>query len=1114
MSIDDISSKDLSTGNVLISSPIQLDTELLSEWFDSIGDLIQIVAPDGRFLFVNRAWREVLGYTSAEAATLNILNVIHPDHYVQYPELIQRVMSGEDVGLIEISFQTKRGETIVIDGNTNLYSKNNQPIATIGIFRNITKRKAIEIEILSIKQSLEHIVRQRTTELQASEKRFRDFIASIPGAVFEFCIDADGHRFLSFISEGIGDLIGHTAAECMANVEVMFQQIHAGALPDLERSILDSLVKLQPWMHEYPIQTSTGEKWLRGYSIPHRKQDGSTHWQGVLVDITLQKQMEIALRNSEQLFHSLTEVAPVGIFRTDASGKCLYVNERWSDIAGMNAETAAGYGWTAAIHPEDRERVMDEWNTAVKHQQPFMSEYRFQTKGQITTWILGHARAEGSQNGVALGYVGTITDITDQKNKEVALAESHSALAESHSLLETIIDTAPVRIFWKNRESRYLGCNPAFARDAGATSPQAIIGSDDYQWCWKTHADLYRKDDEMVINSGVPKLSYEEPQTTPDGKAVCLRTSKVPLRNSKNKIIGVLGIYQDITEQKRVYDSMRLATTIYQSSNEAIMVTDENNLIIQINPAFTRMTGYEMADVIGKSPEMFRSGRHDSVFYQEIWRKLMAEDYWQGEIWDLRKDGTIHAKWLSISIIRHANGGIHYHVAQFSDITEKKKKDELILSQANYDQLTGLPNRNLFKDQLEMEIKKSYRNGSLLSVLFLDLDHFKDINDTLGHDKGDDLLREVSIRVKSCVGRNDTVARLGGDEFAIILPNLINHERVEVIAELIIQALNKPFHFNRSRTKYYISTSIGIVFYPQDGTNMKSLMKHADQAMYAAKLEGRNRFCHFTPSMQQEAHEKMVLIHDLRQAIIKKELHVYYQPILELSSGNLIKAEALLRWKHPRRGMISPAIFIPLAEESGLILEIGDMVFKQSIALIDQWRQRLGYIVQVSVNMSPVQFKYMNNNRWFEYLTQLGLPGNCINVEITEGLLLKDSSVVQDYLLEFRNCGVEVSIDDFGTGFSSLSYLKKFDIDYLKIDRSFINQLMDNATDRALVEAIIVMAHKLDIKTIAEGVETKEQQDLLVHFGCDYVQGFLYSTPITKDAFEKLLAKQWNLVQA
>lgn len=1078
----------------------------LIELFDGIKYLIQSVAPDGHFLFVNRAWREVLGYTAEEVVALNVFSIIHPDHHAHCQQIMQRIMAGENVGLVEAQFVTKDGRIIVVEGDISLYAVDGVPIATRGIFRNITERKMTEAKILAAKKDLECAVIQRTKELQTSEKRCQNLIASIPGAVFEFCIDAHGYRLLSFISEGIADLIGYSSAECMTNVEILLQKIRPDVLPELEASMLDSQQKLLPWLFECPVRTPMDEKWLRGYSIPHREEDGSTHWQGVLVDITRKKQMEIALRNNEQLFRSLTEVAPVGIFRIDATGKCLYVNERWCIIAGMDAETASGYGWISAIHSEDRERVMNEWNRTVQYQRQFMSEYRFQTKEQIITWILSHAQVERGQNGEVMGYVGTITDITDQKMKE-------AALAESRHLLETIIDTAPMRIFWKDRNLRYLGCNTIFAKDAGARSVQEIIGSDDYQWGWRAQAERYRNDDQAVISSGIAKLAYEEPQMTPEGRMIWLRTSKVPLRNDHKEIIGVLGIYQDITKQKRIYDSMRLSATIYQSSSEAIMVTDENDLIIQINPSFTRMTGYQMTDVMGRSPEMLRSGRHDAVFYQNIRRRLLNDGSWQGEVWDLHKDGAIHAKWLSVSVIRYSDDRIHYHVSQFTDITEKKKKDELILSQANYDQLTGLPNRNLFKERLEMKIRKSRRTKSPLSLLFLDLDHFKDINDTLGHDKGDELLREVALRIQSCIAGTDTVARLGGDEFAVILSDLVDNQQVERIAAQIIQNLNRPFNFNQSRTNYYISTSIGIVFYPQDGTDMKKLMKHADQAMYAAKLEGRNRFCYFTLSMQREAHEKMMLIHDLRQAIANNELQVYYQPILELSSGLPIKAEALVRWKHPRRGMISPSIFIPLAEESGLILEIGEMVFKQSIALIDQWQKRLGHMIQISVNMSPIQFKFMNKFTWLDELTQLGLPGSCINVEITEGLLLKDSSIVQEYLLEFRNNGIEVSIDDFGTGFSSLSYLKKFDIDYLKIDHSFINQLLDNETDRTLVEAIIVMAHKLDIKTIAEGVETQAQQDLLIQFGCDYVQGFLYSKPVKERVFEKLLLDRTNRVK-
>ncbi|MBP6057040.1 MAG: EAL domain-containing protein [Nitrosomonas sp.] len=570
--------------------------------------------------------------------------------------------------------------------------------------------------------------------------------------------------------------------------------------------------------------------------------------------------------------------------------------------------------------------------------------------------------------------------------------------------------------------------------------------------------------------------------------------------------IYMTGTNWDVTSLKQIDDSMLLANAIYQASGEAIMVIDENKLVKQVNPAFTRLTGYDLSEVAGKNPQIFSCGYHDKIFYQKIWHKIKNKKHWQGEIWDRHRDGTIYTRWLSISAIHRPNGCVYGYVAQFSDITEKKQKEELILFQANFDQLTMLPNRLLFKDRLDQETRKAHRNEQLLSVIFLDLDHFKDINDTLGHAAGDQLLKEVGQRIKSCVRDTDTVARLGGDEFAVILPNIGLGRCVEKIARHIIQELSTPFNFLSDQVDYHISTSIGIVFYPEDGNDIESLMKHADQAMYAAKQGGRDRFCYFTPSLQQKANEKMILTNDLRKALGRNELHIYYQPILDLTRGRIIKAEALLRWKHPHRGMISPHTFIPLAEESGLIVEIGEWVFEQSISLIHQWLNRFGYIIQVSVNKSPIQFQESDNKpNWYEKLVQNGLPGNCINVEITEGLLLRSSFTAQNFLLEFRNKGIEVSIDDFGTGFSSLSYLKEFDIDYIKIDRSFISNLNNNSIDRALVEAIIVMAHKLDIKTIAEGVETKEQQDLLIGFGCDYVQGFFYSPPVPVEEFEKLI---------
>lgn len=811
-----------------------------------------------------------------------------------------------------------------------------------------------------------------------------------------------------------------------------------------------------------------------------------------------------ALTLPQDLILGLQEILDeigIYIFIKDTVGRYTYVNQNvqnlfvtsLKDIIGRDDSHFFDLKLSNESMLNDR-RVIEQGET-IEQEEKAIVKLTGETRN---FWVIKKPLC--NNQGQIIGMCGIFTDITERKQKE-------AALYESRNLLKTIIDTAPVRIFWKDKSLRYLGCNTAFAMDAGVASPKDIIGKDDYQLIWKEQAEFYRDDDRQVIDSGIPKLDYEKSQTTPDG-IIWARTSKVPLRDASNETIGVLGIYLDITEQKQNDEYTLLAAEIYKSSSEAIMVTNENNQIMAINPAFTRITGYKLADVMGKDPRIFKSGRQNKSFYKKMWQSLLKEDHWQGEIWDLHKDGRVLAKWLNISVIRHPDGNVYCHVAQFSDITEKKQKDEMILIQANYDQLTGLPNRNLFKDRLDKEIRKSRRNGSSLSLLFLDLDHFKDINDTLGHDKGDKLLKEVALRLMSCVRETDTVSRLGGDEFAIILPDIDNKLRIETIAHHIIRELSRPFNLDRNQVNSHISTSIGIVLYPDDGSDMKSLMKHVDQAMYAAKLGGRNRFNYFTRSMQEEAYEKMELIHDLRQAMTCNELQVYYQPILELTRRRINKAEALLRWNHPQRGMIDPDIFIPLAEESGLILEIGEWVFKQTIANISQWHSQFDYIIQVSVNMSPRQFNLLNKNQWSNSLTQLGLPGNSINVEITEGLLLKDAPIVKERLLEFRNNGIEVSIDDFGTGFSSLSYLKKFDIDYLKIDRSFVSHLINNETDHALVEAIIVMAHKLDIKTIAEGVETKEQQDLLIDFGCDYMQGFLLSPAISAEEFVKLIDRQ------
>lgn len=561
----------------------------------------------------------------------------------------------------------------------------------------------------------------------------------------------------------------------------------------------------------------------------------------------------------------------------------------------------------------------------------------------------------------------------------------------------------------------------------------------------------------------------------------------------------------DITERKGNEEKLKLANLVYLAIGEAIMVSDADNRITTVNPAFTELTGYSLQEAIGQPTSLLKSGHQNETFYQIMWHALETTGHWQGEIWNRRKNGETYLEWLTINTVYDEQGNVRHRVAMFSDITDQKHAEQTIWQQANFDSLTGLPNRHMFYERLAQEMKKSQRMGLPLALLFLDLDHFKDVNDTLGHSKGDLLLKEMAQRLLNCVRNTDTVARLGGDEFTIILTELREQDSIERLSQDILCQLAKPFELMGEMA--YVSVSIGITLFPEDTDDIDMLIKNADQAMYAAKNQGRNCRHYFTISMQEAALTRMRLINDLHNALAESQFRLAYQPIVELNTGAIHKAEALIRWQHPARGLISPAEFIPVAEVTGMIIDIGEWVFREAARQVAQWRTDHRGDFQVSINKSPVQFQKDGNGHlaWFEYMRELGLPGQSIVVEITEGLLMDVDALIIGQLLAFRDAGIQVSLDDFGTGYSSLSYLKKFDIDYLKIDQSFTRNLSPNANDLALCEAIIVMAHKLGIKVIAEGIETQEQCDLLIAAGCDYGQGYLFSRPVSADEFEKLL---------
>lgn len=562
----------------------------------------------------------------------------------------------------------------------------------------------------------------------------------------------------------------------------------------------------------------------------------------------------------------------------------------------------------------------------------------------------------------------------------------------------------------------------------------------------------------------------------------------------------------DLTERKRAEEERALAAMVYQSSSEGMMVTDADGTIISVNPAFCQLSGYSAEEVIGQNPRILQSGRHDQDFYRSFWQALNSVGRWQGEIWNRRKDGEVFVEWLSVNTIFNEDWTPKRRVSLFSDITQRKLDEELIWLQANYDSLTELPNRRLFHDRLNQSIKECSRAGMSLALMYLDLDEFKTVNDTLGHDMGDVLLKEAAQRLLACVRNTDTVSRLGGDEFTVIVGKLADFSKVERIASAIVNALSEPYSL--AGETVHVSVSVGITIYPDDAHDVDTLLKNADQAMYAAKNQGRRQYCFFTPAMQEATLKRMRIVNDLREALQQNQFRLYYQPIVELAGGKAYKAEALLRWMHPIQGCVGPNEFIPVAEETGLIMEIGDWVFHEACRQVVVWRRIFDADFQISINKSPVQFS--NNGAycrtWPEQLDRLDLPGNSIVLEITEGLLLDINNVINDKLVSFRDARMAISIDDFGTGYSSLAYLQKLDVDYLKIDRVFVQNLEQDPKNRALCVAIIVMAHELGLKVIAEGIETEDQRQILLEANCDYGQGFLFCKPVPAEEFEAWLS--------
>jgi diguanylate cyclase (GGDEF)-like protein/PAS domain S-box-containing protein len=596
----------------------------------------------------------------------------------------------------------------------------------------------------------------------------------------------------------------------------------------------------------------------------------------------------------------------------------------------------------------------------------------------------------------------------------------------------------------------------------------------------------------------------------PDGRIKHVHERCQTFYDDSGRPVRSVGTVQDITERKRAEDTLRQWAAVFQNTQEGVLITDCDLNIVAINRAFTTITGYTEPEVIGRRPAtLLKSGHHDQGFYEAMWQELDGSGVWQGELWDRRKDGSTFPTWLTISAVRDENGRVVNYIGVFADITLLKKSQQELEYLAHHDPLTGLSNRLLCTIQLDQAVQRAERAGNQIAVLFLDLDRFKHVNDSLGHPVGDALLQAVAGRLREQVRGDDVVARLGGDEFTVVMQNLHDDDMAVILAERLIQALCTPFVIRGHELS--IGTSIGISLYPRDGTSGEVLLKNADAAMYRAKEAGRNTFRFYAEEMTARALEKVTMEVRLRHAIEQQELVLHYQPQMNLASGRLIGLEALVRWQHPELGLVSPAQFIPLAEETGLIVPLGEWVLKSACAQGAAWLAEGRPFGRIAVNIAGPQMRTGDIAATVgRVLADSGLPPACLELEITETFIMGQAARAIEQLQALRDLGVVLAIDDFGTGYSSLSYLKRLPIHKLKLDQSFVRGLPADDNDAAIARAVIALGHSLQFSVLAEGVETVAQRDFLRNLGCDEAQGYLFSRPVSPDKAVTLLPGPGN----
>ncbi len=818
----------------------------------------------------------------------------------------------------------------------------------------------------------------------------------------------------------------------------------------------------------------------------------------VVVDVTAGNRAEAALKENEQRYRILYNKTPAMLHSIDRNAKILSVSDYWLEVLGYERDEVLGrtsYEFmTEETAKYSREVVVpDFFRTGFCTDIP----YRMVAKDGRLVDVLLAATGERDETGAVVRSLSVLVDVTEKKKAE-------EALRKSEERLRNVALTSGDWIWQVDAQGRYVYTSESVERILGYT-PEELYGASPFDFMTEGHVEWVREQFKNLLAERRPIVDLENWNQTKYGRRLCLLTNGVPIYDGEGNFAGYFGVDKDITRRKNMDYQLQLFGKFFDTALEGIVITDPDARITEVNQAFTDITGYSRQEVMGRNPRMLKSDRHDEAFYQDMWQEIEENGFWEGELWNRRKDGEAYPQWLSISALKDEDGYVSHYVGVFHDITEIKSKEEQIRFQANHDALTGLPNRNLFLDRLDMALGRAKRNKNKVAVVYVDLDNFKTVNDSLGHTVGDELLLLVADRFRKLVRDGGTLARLGGDEFAFLVDSLADESESAHMALQVIESMELPLA--AAGRELYISPSIGIAIYPSDGQDPMSLLKHADLAMYQAKEQGRNQYHLFTNELNMRARRRLDLEGDLRRAIAGGDLFLVYQPKVDVQTLRVRGMEALVRW---RRGdeVVPPDEFISLAEETGLIIPLGlyvlNLACKQCRGLLQDADQG----VRVSVNLSARQFRMEDLYGTVErVLKENGLPAERLELEITESVLAGDLEETVARIARLRGMGLSVSVDDFGTGYSSLAYLKHFPISTLKVDRAFVMGLGKDEGDENIVKTVIQLAQNFGLTVVAEGVEDAGQFKLLKELGCDQIQGYLFSKPLEYEELVEFLKK-------